>query len=137
MDSSLPSSLVHGISSVRILEFLFPSSGDFPDPGIEPVTPELQILYHWTTRKPLLGHENLLNTPPRDASQVVLVVKNLSANEGDIRDVSLIPGLEKSPGKGNDNPLQYSCLGNPMDQGAWWATYSPWGHKESDMTKAT
>ena len=36
--------------------------------------------------------------------------------------VGLIPGLGKSPGEGNGNPLQYSCLGNPMDGGAWWAT---------------
>ena len=44
--------------------------------------------------------------------------KNLPANAGDIR---LIPGLRRSPGGGNGNPLQYSCLGNPMDRGAWWA----------------
>ena len=45
-----------------------------------------------------------------------------------------IPGLQRSPGGGNSNPLQYSCLGNSMDRGAWWAT-SPWGHKESDTTE--
>ena len=49
------------------------------------------------------------------ASQVALVVKKLDANAGDIRDVSLIPGLGKSSEEGNDNPLQYSCLENPMD----------------------
>ena len=38
---------------------------------------------------------------------------------------------------GHVNPLQYSCLENPMDRGAWWATYSPWGGKESDMTEVT
>ena len=38
-----------------------------------------------------------------------------------VGDVSLIPGLGRSPGKGNGNPFQYSCLGNPMDRGAWWA----------------
>ena len=53
------------------------------------------------------------------ASQVVLVVKNLPVNTGDIRDVSLTPGLERSPGEGNGNPLQYSCLENPMEGGAW------------------
>ena len=47
------------------------------------------------------------------------VVKNLLPHAGD---VSSIPGLGRSPGGGNDNPLQYSCLGNPMDRGAWWAT---------------
>ena len=54
-------------------------------------------------------------------SQVVLVVNPL-ANTGDIRNTGLIPGLGKSPGKGNGNPLQYSCLGNPIDREAWWIT---------------
>ena len=50
------------------------------------------------------------------------MVKNLPANAGDIRDVGSIPGSGKSPGGGHGNPLQYSCLENPMDRGAWWAT---------------
>ena len=49
-------------------------------------------------------------------------MKNLPANAGDERDASLIPGLGKSPGGGNGNPLQGSCLENPMDRGAGWAT---------------
>ena len=49
------------------------------------------------------------------------MVKNLHANAGDIEDMGSIPGFERSPGEGNGNPLQYSCLGNPMDRGAWWA----------------
>ena len=56
------------------------------------------------------------------ASQVVLVVKNLPANAGDIRDMSLIPGLGRSPGGGHGNPLKYSCLENTMDREAWQAT---------------
>ena len=64
---------------------------------------------------------------------MALEVKNPSANAGDIRDVGLIPGLGRFLGEGNDNPLQYSCLENPMDRRA----YSPQGHRESDMTKAT
>ena len=52
------------------------------------------------------------------ASQVALVVKNLPVNAGDIRDVESIPGSGRSPGEGNGNPLQYSCLENPMDRGA-------------------
>ena len=56
------------------------------------------------------------------ASQVALVVKNLPANSGDLRNVGLIPGLERYPGEGNGNPAQYSCLENPMDRGAWQAT---------------
>ena len=55
------------------------------------------------------------------ASQVVLVVKNPSANAGDIRDMSLIPGLGRAPGAGG-NSLQYACLENPMDRGARQAT---------------
>ena len=51
-----------------------------------------------------------------------LVVKNPTANAGDIRDSSLIPRLGRSPGEGHGNPLQHSCLENPMDRGAWWAT---------------
>ena len=50
------------------------------------------------------------------------MVKNLPANEGDSRDMGLIPGWGRSPGVGNDNPLQYSCLGKPMEREAWQAT---------------
>ena len=57
-------------------------------------------------------------------------VKNLPANAGD---AGSIPGSGKSPGEGNDKPLQYSCLGNSMDRGAWWATVHGVA-KELDMT---
>ena len=50
-------------------------------------------------------------------------------------DVGSVPGVGRSPGEGNGNPLQYSCLENPMDGGAGQVTYSPWGHKESDATE--
>ena len=50
------------------------------------------------------------------------VVKNVPASAGDTRDMCLIPGSERSPREGNGNPLQYSCLGNPMDRGAWQLT---------------
>jgi len=50
------------------------------------------------------------------------VVKNPPAKAGDIRDVSSVPGLERSPGGQHGNPLQYSYLKNPMDRGAWQAT---------------
>ena len=49
-------------------------------------------------------------------------VKNLPANAGDIRDTGSIPGSGRAPGGGHGNPLQYSCLENPMDRGVWWAT---------------
>ena len=50
------------------------------------------------------------------------MVKNLPANTGAARDPSSIPGLGRSSGVGNNNSLQYSCLGNLMDRGVWWAT---------------
>ena len=53
------------------------------------------------------------------------MVKNLPANAGD---VDLVPGSGSSPGERYSNPLQYSCLGSPMDRGAWWA-HGLWGHK--------
>ena len=52
-------------------------------------------------------------------SKVALVVKNLPASARDKRDMDSIPGLGRSPGGGHVNPLQYSCLENPMDRGAW------------------
>ena len=55
-------------------------------------------------------------------SQVPLVVRNLPANAEDVRDAGSILGSGRSPGGGHGNPLQYSCLENPMDRGAWWAT---------------
>ena len=60
------------------------------------------------------------------ASQVALVVRNPPANAGGVRDVSSIPGLERSPGRGHGNPLQYSCLENPMvgEPGGLWSTGS-------------
>ena len=53
---------------------------------------------------------------------MALVVKNLPANAGDVRGAGLIPGLGRFPGGGHSNPHQYSCLENPMDREAWWAT---------------
>ena len=61
------------------------------------------------------------------------VVKNPPANAGDTRDVCLIPGWGRTLGEGNGNPLKYSCLGNPMDKGAWQATFHRVA-KESDTT---
>ena len=54
------------------------------------------------------------------ASQVMLVVKNLPASAGDVRDLGSIPWLGRCPGEENGNPHQYSCQENPMDRGAWW-----------------
>ena len=58
------------------------------------------------------------------AFQAALVVKNLPVNAGDLRDEGSIPGSGRSPGGRRGNPIQYSCLENPMDRGAWQATQS-------------
>ena len=50
------------------------------------------------------------------------MIKNLPAIAGDVRDTGSIPGSGRSSGRGHGHPLQYSCLENPMDRGAWWAT---------------
>ena len=64
------------------------------------------------------------------------VVKNPHVNAGGVRDTGLIPRSGRSPGEEHGNPLQYSCLENPMDRGAWWAT--DYGVvKESEMTEVT
>ena len=68
----------------------------------------------------------------------VILLDFLGGSDGEgsaynARDLGSIPGLGRSPGEGNGNPLQYSCPENPMDGGIWLG-YSPWGHKESDTT---
>ena len=70
----------------------------------------------------------------------VLVVKNLPANVGDSRHMGSIPGWGSSPGERNGNPLHYSCLGNPMDRGAWRAIVhriQRGGHNSSDLACMT
>ena len=69
------------------------------------------------------------------ASQVAIVVKNLSAIAGDVRDVGSIPESGRSHGGGHGNPFQYSCLEKFHGQRSL-AGYSLWGHEESDMTEA-
>ena len=95
------------------------------------------MLYLFNFKKPLLsGSLNILSPVslwvpgtvlswvyvPLGASQVALVVKNPPAHAGHAKHVGLIPGSGRSPGGGNGNLLQYSCLGNPVDRGAWRAT---------------
>ena len=79
----------------------FPSPGDLPSPGMEPGSPALQA-------------DSLPSEPPG----VALVVKNLSASAGDVKDLGSVPGCGRSPGGGNGNLLCYSCLENPMNRGA-------------------
>ena len=66
---------------------------------------------------------------------MALVVRNLPASAGDIRDSGLIPGSGRSPGGGHGNPLQYSCLENPKDREAWGAQSI--GSQRVDTTEAT
>ena len=77
----------------------------------------------WISSGSCLTHHSLLGTLIAHcwASHMVLVVKNLPANAGGIRDVSSVPGSGRSPGGGHGNPLQYSCLESPLDRGAWRA----------------
>ena len=72
----------------------------------------------------------LLYTP----QVVVLVIKNPPASAGDAGDLGLISGSGRTPGGGHGNPLQYPCLENPMDRGAWWTTVHGVA-KGSDTTK--
>ena len=81
----------------------FPSPGDLPDPGIEPRSPALQA-------------DALTSEPPGKPNG-----KESTYSAGDAGDGGLIPGLRRSPGGGNGDPLQYSCQENSMDRGALWA----------------
>ena len=62
------------------------------------------------------------------------MVKNLPANAGDIRDTGSTPGLGRSPGEGNGNPLQYFCLENPTDRGALWTTVSEVAQSQTQLS---
>ena len=76
-------------------------------------------LLHWQLGSlPLVPLGKPVSGPYIYASPVALVVKNLPASAGDIRDAGLIPGLGRSPGGGHSNPLHYSCLENPTDRGS-------------------
>ena len=127
IDGSPPGSPVPGILQARTLEWVAISFSN---------------AWKWKVKVKLLSRVQLLATPwtaahqappsmgvsrqeywsglPVPSLQVVLVVKILPASAGDIRDAG-IPGLGRSPGKGYHNPLQCSCLKNPMDRGAWQA----------------
>ena len=59
--------------------------------------------------------------------------KNLPANAGDLRDISSVSELGRSPGEGNGNPLQYSCLQNPMDRGVW--VLQSMGSQKTEVTE--
>ena len=109
MDCSPPDSSIHGILQARILEWVaIPFFRGSSQPRGQTQVSCIAGGF-FTTQLP---------GKPESSSQVALVVKNLIANAGDIRDVGSIPGLGSFPAEGNGNPLQYSCLENPMDRGA-------------------
>ena len=88
----------------------FPSSGDLPNPAIE-------------STPPVLWADSLPSEPP--------------ANSGDTRDLGWIPGSGRSPGEGNGNPIQCSCLENTRDRGAWWATVHEVAKSETGLSMHT
>ena len=123
MDCSLPGSSVCGIFQARILEQAAISYfSDLPDSGIVPVSLASAALgsRFFTTALPKKTYSKDRSTSVSDSVSrgFVLVVKDPPANAGDIRDAGLIPGLGRYPGGWHSNPLQYSCLENPMDRRA-------------------
>ena len=108
------------------------SSGLYPQWPRRPKLLSKDSICWWTPENSEWG---LVKPSQAGASQVVgSVVKNLPASAGNTEDIGSVPGSGRSPG-GNGNLLQYSCLENPMDRGAWWATV----HRvvELDMTEHT
>ena len=101
MDCSPPGSSVHGISQRRILE---------------------QVAISYSIGASSQPQSLTIGQVSSQASQVVLVVKNLPTNTGDVRDAGSIPGQGRSLGGGHGNLLQDSCLENPMDRGPWQTT---------------
>ena len=101
------------------------------EPGAHGVTKSWTRLSDFTFFLSFLSDKTIFR-----ASWVALVVKKSPANAGDTRDAVSIPGSARAPGEGHDNPLQYSCLENPMDRGTWRG-YRPWGRKKLDTTEVT
>ena len=90
------------------------------------VDARVKKLWHTHTHKHTHTHTR--------ASHVVLVVKNPPASAGDVRDVGLIPGLGRSPGGENGYLLQYSCMQDPTDRGAWWTTVHGVAKSQTQLT---
>ena len=81
----------------------------------------LLCLWDFPGKSTGVGYESYLVIYCKWASQVALVAKNLPASATNVRDMGSVPRPGRSPGGQHGNPLQYSCLENPMDIGAWWA----------------
>ena len=90
------------------------------------------ILHSQQQQHPIILFADMTTLITNIKDLTFLISKESACNAGGL---DLIPGLRRSPRGGHGNPLQYSCLENPMDRGAWQATYGPWGRKESDTTE--
>ena len=90
--------------------------------------------FSWMHSSLLSGHSRCLVNWCWGASQVALMVENQPADAGDKRDEGLIPGSRRSPGGRHGNLLQYSCLENPMERGAWWATVHRVAQSQTRLT---
>ena len=114
------------------------------------LSPFFSVSGHWQTpfslplssglSSPLFLTQGFSIRSPSRAEQLLFIMGFPGSSDGrepacNSEDPGSIPGLGRSPGEGQGNPLQYSCLENPMDRGAWWATVSPGGCKESDVTE--
>ena len=110
----------------------FPSSGDLPNPGIKPRSPALQaisLLYElpgklWASSRSSFLHSGQQRRINRRVFKTVGFPggSDGKASACNVGDPVSIPGSGRSPGEGNGNPFQHSCLENSMDRGAWWAT---------------
>ena len=123
MDCSLPGSSIHGIFQARILEWVAISlcrGSSWPRDQTPSAALRADPLLSEPPEKPLpMSNCVIEQYLTHWASLVVLAVKNLPTNAGDLRDLGSIPGLGRSPGRGHGDPLQYSCLENPMDREDW------------------
>ena len=122
MDCSPPGSSIHGIFQARVLEWGAIAFSDsfcyfLSNPSFMSILDSQCWSCHFCLWKSFSPSSLVTG-----ASPVALVVENLPVNAGDARDVGSITGSRRSAGGGNGSPLQYSCLENPMDRGAWWAT---------------
>ena len=119
----VPTVALVGLQTSTLILNTTPRGHCFPSGGREAPS-DNKTLRLWLLLSFYIVFTTLLFIPSlvgRRASQVALAVKNLPTSAGDIRDMGSIPGSGRCPGGGNDNPLQYSCLGNPMDR-VWQST---------------
>ena len=115
----LPSEMEKCESQVLALEPRWPAPCNWLIPGLDIFHSPLSLFaYLWRAEYDALGHGS-----------------NGKESACKAGDPGSIPGSGKSPGEGNGYPAQYSCLENPMDRGAWRATYSPWSPKQSETTE--